>query len=64
VDDRVSATDVRAGVDRTWREWEVELGPAAPADHDAVFAAVDDAVRAVGGREAAYASKLARTLGA
>jgi inorganic triphosphatase YgiF len=64
VDDRVSATDVRAGVDRAWREWEVELGPAAPADHTAVFEAVSAAVHAVGGVEAASASKLARTLGA
>ena len=37
---------------------------AAPADHEALFAAVEAAVHAVGGREAASASKLARALGA
>jgi hypothetical protein len=66
LDDRVHATDERAGVERTWREWEFELGPAAPDDkaaRDAIFAAVEDAVHAVGGREAASDSKLARTLG-
>ena len=66
VDDRVFATDERACVDRSWREWEFELGPAAPEDpagRDAIFAAVVAAVHAVGGREAASASKLARTLG-
>jgi len=63
VDDHVTATDERSGVERTWREWEFELGPAAPADHGAIFAAVEAAVHAVGGRDAASASKLARTLG-
>ena len=67
VDDRVRATDERGGVERTWREWEFELGPAAPASADeraALFAAAEAAVHAVGGREAASDSKLARTLGA
>ncbi|MET0297877.1 MAG: CYTH domain-containing protein, partial [Microbacterium sp.] len=32
VDDRVAATDERTGVERRWREWEFELGPAAPVD--------------------------------
>jgi len=63
-DDRVDATDERAGVERSWREWELELGPAAPADHAALFAAATEAVHAVGGRPASSASKLARTLGA
>lgn len=63
VDDRVRAHDVRADVSRSWREWEVELGPAAPGETVAFFAAVDAAVRAAGGREASSASKLARTLG-
>lgn len=62
VDDRVRATDVRAGIDRSWREWEVELGPAAE-DPSAFFAAVERAVRAAGARDASSASKLARTLG-
>lgn len=63
VDDRVTATDGRAGVVRVWREWEVELGPAASADPRAFFAAVEHAVHAAGGRGAASASKLARALG-
>ncbi|WP_109209234.1 MULTISPECIES: CYTH domain-containing protein [Microbacterium] len=66
VDDRVSANDERAGVERAWREWEFELGPAAPAwleERQALFAAAEKAVHAVGGRPAASDSKLARTLG-
>lgn len=66
VDDRVRATDLRHGVNREWREWEFELGPAAPADtagREALFAAVEAAVHAAGGREASSGSKLARALG-
>ncbi len=63
VDDRVSATEGATGVVRTWREWEIELGPAAPADSRTFFAAVETAVTASGGRPAASASKLARALG-
>ncbi|MDQ1177505.1 CYTH domain-containing protein [Microbacterium sp. SORGH_AS_0421] len=66
VDDRVHARDERRGVESVWREWEVELGPAAPTDDDAraaFFAAVDAAVFAAGGRHAASGSKLARALG-
>lgn len=66
VDDHVRATDLRQDVRREWREWEVELGPAAPADaagREALFAAVESAVFAAGGRDAASGSKLARALG-
>ncbi|MFP3786313.1 hypothetical protein, partial [Burkholderia sp. SIMBA_024] len=66
VDDRVRATDLRGGVQREWREWEMELGPAAPADaagREVFFAAVERAVRAAGGRDSASGSKLARALG-
>jgi hypothetical protein len=63
VDDRVTATDERTGIVRTWREWEVELGPARPADSRTFFAAVESAVIAAGGRPAASDSKLARALG-
>lgn len=66
VDDRVTATDVRRGVDTSWREWELELGPAAPTDPPeiaALFAAAETLVAAVGGRPAASASKLGRALG-
>jgi len=66
VDDRVTATDVRRGVDRSWREWELELGPAAPADaeaRDALFDAADQLVRAAGGEVSTSGSKLERALG-
>lgn len=66
VDDHVVATDLRRGVERTWREWEVELGsagPADPAEITAFFGAVVQAVTDAGGRPAASASKLARALG-
>lgn len=66
VDDRVRATDLRQGVEREWREWEFELGPAAPADADgreSLFAAAEAAIFAAGGRDAASGSKLARALG-
>ncbi len=66
VDDLVTATDLRRGTEQSWREWEFELGPAAPSDPDgraALFTATAAAVRAAGGRPAASDSKLARTLG-
>ncbi|MBS1673387.1 MAG: CYTH domain-containing protein [Actinobacteria bacterium] len=68
VDDHVRGTDLRAagGSPREWREWEMELGPAAPADdagREAFFAAVGRAVAEVGGRESRSGSKLGRALG-
>lgn len=66
VDDRVRARDERRGAESEWREWEVELGPAGPSDaagRAELFAAVDAAVFAAGGRPAASGSKLARALG-
>lgn len=63
VDDHVRATDLRTGIRREWREWEMELGPAAPTDQSAFFAAVDAAVLAAGGRQPSSGSKLARALG-
>ncbi|MFJ6530964.1 CYTH domain-containing protein [Microbacterium sp. NPDC091662] len=66
VDDRVRATDLRQNVQREWREWEMELGPAAPSDdagRTRFFDAVEQAVLAAGGRESASGSKLARALG-
>lgn len=66
VDDHVQATDLRTGIATTWREWEVELGPAAPAGEAwraEFFAAVDSAIAAVGGVPAASESKLQRALG-
>lgn len=66
VDDHVRATDLRHNVQRQWREWEMELGPAAPTGADeraAFFHAVFQAVQAVGGTESSSDSKLARALG-
>jgi len=66
VDDRVRATDLRQGTERRWREWEFELGPAAPADpaeRERLFAAAERTIFAAGGRHAASGSKLARALG-
>lgn len=66
VDDRVTATAERTGTVSAWREWEVELGTAAPADpaaRHALFAAVDDLVAGAGGRPAASDSKLRRAIG-
>lgn len=66
VDDHVIATDLRDGTRRVWREWEMELGPAAPTDEaeqHAFFAAVEQAVFAAGGRAPSSGSKLARALG-
>lgn len=63
VDDHVRATDLRTGTRREWREWEMELGPAAPGERGEFFAAVDAAVFAAGGRAPSSGSKLARALG-
>lgn len=66
VDDHVRATDLRTGTRREWREWEMELGPAAPvngAAREEFFTAVERAIRVAGGRDAASDSKLARALG-
>ncbi|KHK99181.1 adenylate cyclase [Microbacterium mangrovi] len=63
VDDRVEAEAAHSGRVTAWREWELELGPAAPADEIAeYFAAADALVFAAGGRIAASGSKLARAL--
>ncbi|QOC25790.1 CYTH domain-containing protein [Microbacterium hominis] len=66
VDDHVIATDERRRVETRWREWEFELGPAAPtapAARAALLAAAAAAVTAAGGCPAASDSKLARALG-
>ncbi|MDD7962367.1 CYTH domain-containing protein [Microbacterium thalli] len=66
VDDRVTAVDERTGRSSSWREWEIELGPAAPpraADIAGLFDTADELVRAAGGRPAASDSKLGRALG-
>lgn len=66
VDDRVRAIDLRRDTQTQWREWEIELGPAAPAgqvEREAFFAAVEKAVFTAGAKPAASDSKLARALG-
>lgn len=66
VDDHVRATDLRTGTQREWREWEFELGPAAPTDdaaRDSLFTAAEHAIFAAGARPSASGSKLARALG-
>lgn len=62
-DDRVIAEDGRTGIERRWREWEFELGPAAPADPRALFTAFARVALASGARAASSNSKLARALG-
>ncbi|MBP2436019.1 CYTH domain-containing protein [Microbacterium amylolyticum] len=61
--DRVSTVDLRRGVERAWCEWEMELGPAAPDDIEAFFAAVAERAIAAGATAPSSASKLARALG-
>jgi inorganic triphosphatase YgiF len=66
-DDHVQTTDERTGTQRSWHEWEIELGPAGPVspeDREAFFAAVEHAAFAAGARAATSTSKLARALGA
>lgn len=66
VDDHVTGIDVRGDERREWREWEVELAPAAPTNRDdrnAFFAAITACAYDAGARPASSASKLARTLG-
>lgn len=66
VDDAVRTIDLRTGANRSWHEWEIELGPAGPDDaaaREAFFAAVAEAALAAGARSATSASKLARALG-
>jgi len=65
-DDLVSATDVRTGILRLWREWEVELLPGAPSarhPREALLDAVEEKLLAAGAVPAASASKLARSMG-
>lgn len=66
VDDRVRVSQAATDAERAWREWEVELGPAAPADPEwraRFFAAADALVTAAGGTVSASDSKLGRALG-
>jgi inorganic triphosphatase YgiF len=63
VDDRVTATDIAAGVVRTWREWEVEqVGDDSDASA-ALLAATDPVLQAAGARVSPSPAKLAQALG-
>ncbi|WP_375388936.1 CHAD domain-containing protein [uncultured Amnibacterium sp.] len=62
VDDRVTATDLAAGVLRAWREWEAELvgDPQPSAD---LLDVLHDALCAAGAQPSASPAKLAQALG-
>ena len=62
-DDRVSATDLRTGTLRLWREWEVESLMAEGAGNGPVLEAIGKALLDVGAVPSASHSKLARALG-
>lgn len=62
-DDLVVAVDARTGVERRWREWEVELVDASGQEGEAVLDAIEERLLAGGARPAESASKLARATG-
>ncbi|MGA1838003.1 CYTH and CHAD domain-containing protein [Herbiconiux sp. 11R-BC] len=65
-DDLVRATDAREGTLRLWREWEAELGPAAPdtkKGRSALLDAVEERLLAVGATLSPSVSKLAQAMG-
>jgi inorganic triphosphatase YgiF len=63
LDDHVETLDEATATTRRWREWEVELGPAAPADAAGFLAAVEAVARNAGARPASSESKIGRALG-
>jgi inorganic triphosphatase YgiF len=63
-DDVVRATRTADGRVRTWREWEVELGPGVDGpEGEALLDAVAPRLRAAGARASVHRSKLALGLG-
>ncbi|QHC59257.1 CYTH and CHAD domain-containing protein [Rathayibacter sp. VKM Ac-2760] len=62
-DDLVIANDLRSGVERRWREWEVELLDVHGAEGEAVLDAIEERLLVAGARPAQSASKLARATG-
>jgi len=65
-DDTVRATDSREGTVRLWREWEAELGPAAPDTVEGRTALLDELgerLLAAGATVSPSLSKLAQALG-
>lgn len=66
-DDDVSASDMRGGVFRKWREWEVELFSAAPAtrkERTALLDSIEVALLGAGAEPSTSIAKIARALGA
>lgn len=62
--DDVVATDERAGLKRSWSEYEVELVNGSGADGTAVFEELETALFAGGLKPSASAAKIARAMGA
>lgn len=66
-DDEVTATDVRNGGKRSWREWEVELLGAAPDTEEgrtALLDQIEGLLAPVGAHPSSSVAKIARALGA
>lgn len=65
-DDHVDSENLRTGLRRSWREWEIELHDGAPSTREGRTAFLDQLeqhVRAAGGEPSVSSSKLARALG-
>ncbi|WP_302183618.1 CYTH and CHAD domain-containing protein [Rothia santali] len=64
-DDRVRSLDHSTGIERAWREWEVELADAELGAQvgDHAFSVLDDALRAAGATPSTSVAKIARALG-
>lgn len=66
-DDLVSASDERGGTFRTWREWEVELLPAAPGTKKGrtrLLDSIEQVLLGAGARPSSSIAKIAQALGA
>ncbi|TFD54700.1 CYTH and CHAD domain-containing protein [Cryobacterium frigoriphilum] len=66
-DDDVSASDMRGGVFRKWREWEVELFSAAPdtrKQRTLLLDSIEAALLTAGAQPSTSVAKIARALGA
>lgn len=66
-DDDVSASDMRSGVFRKWREWEVELFSAAPdtrKERTILLDAIEAGLLEAGAQPSTSIAKIARALGA
>jgi CHAD domain-containing protein len=66
-DDEVTATDIRNGGERSWREWEVELLDGAPDTEEgrtALLDRIEGLIADAGARPSSSVAKIARALGA